>query len=223
MVGQTLIFHHPKVFYKETGMKVTIIDYGAGNIASVQYALKRIGIEAQLSFDFEEILKSDKVIFPGVGQAKSAMKKLRDRNLHVLIPSLIQPVLGICLGMQLMCAHSEEDDTDCLGIFPENVQKFIPQKQEDRVPHMGWSPLFDISTIDSSRNIIPNENKPYVYFVHSYYVPVNSATTATSNFINPFSASIQKDNFYGVQFHPEKSAEYGQQILANFIKNNLNH
>mgnify|MGYP001258149914 FL=1 len=198
-------------------MKVVIIKYNAGNIMSVDFALQRLGIQAEVTDDIEKIKQADKVIFPGVGEASTTMSYLRQHKLNQLIVDLKQPVLGICLGLQLMCSHSEEGDTDCLGIFPEQVRKFIPEPGNQfitKVPHMGWnnlaktkSPLFDTDI----------ENQ-YVYFVHSYYAAIGNDTAATSHYINPFSAALQRDNFYAVQFHPEKSGSIGEKILTNFIQ-----
>ena len=192
-------------------MKIAIIKYNAGNTQSVIFALNRLGIEPLLTRDFEEIQNADKVIFPGVGEASSTMKHLRELKLDQLIPDLKQPVLGICLGQQLMCKHSEENDTTCLGIFDEEVKKFIP-KQNEKVPHMGWNNLFDKK--GPLMGSLPNDD---VYFVHSYYVPLNNYTCAAAEYIIPFSAAMHKDNFYAVQFHPEKSGLQGQQIIKNFI------
>ena len=190
--------------------KVTIIDYGAGNVASVKYALARMGVEAELTSDRDTLLRAEKVIFPGVGHASSTMNALRLKGLDVIIPGLKCPVLGICLGMQLMCSHSEEGDVAGLGIFPESVLRF---EKGLKVPHMGWNnifkfsePLFDTISENSS-----------VYFVHSYYVPISTNTVAASYYGTAFSAALQKDNFYAVQFHPETSGTVGAQILQNFI------
>jgi glutamine amidotransferase len=190
--------------------KVTIIDYGAGNVASVKYALARMGVEAELTSDGDKLLKAEKVIFPGVGHASAAMKALQLKGLDVVIPALKCPVLGICLGMQLMCSHSEEGDVAGLGIFPDKVMQFDTRL---KVPHMGWNTFFEISS--PLFNTIKEHSS--VYFVHSYYVPVSMNTVAASHYGTAFSAALQKDNFYAVQFHPEKSGAVGAQILQNFI------
>lgn len=195
-------------------MSVVIIKYNAGNIFSVEHAFKRLGVDAIVTDDQELIRKADKVIFPGVGEASSTMNYLRKRGMDSLILNLKQPVLGICLGMQLMCKHSEEGDADCLGIFDTEVKRFIPRKNEDKIPHMGWNNIIDVnsSLFDSS---LENE---YVYFVHSYYVALSEHTAATTDYIQPFSAALHKDNFYATQFHPEKSGSVGEKILNNFLK-----
>ena len=190
--------------------KVTIIDYGAGNVASVKYALARMGVQAELTSDSEVLLKAEKVIFPGVGHASAAMKALQSKGLDIVIPRLTCPVLGICLGMQLMCSHSAEGDVDGLGIFTEKVLRFDNRL---KVPHMGWNTIFKVSL--PLFNIIPEHS--FVYFVHGFYVPVSKNTVAASYYGTAFSAALQKDNFYAVQFHPEKSGTIGAQILQNFI------
>lgn len=193
--------------------KIVIIDYGAGNTRSVQFALERLGVEAVLTNTHTQIQAADKVIFPGVGQAQTAMLNLQSTGLDQLIPTLKQPVLGVCLGMQLLCDFSEEANTDCLGIFPLQVKRF-PKIM--RVPHIGWN---QIITLESSIfNKIPD--KEYMYYVHSYFVELSEYTIATTNYGLSFSAAIQKDNFYGCQFHPEKSGSMGERILANFLKIN---
>lgn len=194
-------------------MEVAIVKYNAGNIYSVDYALKRLGIAPVITADPETLQKADKVIFPGVGEAFTTMQHLRETRLDELIVHLKQPVLGICLGMQLMCRFSEERNTPCLGIFNAEVKRFIPQQHEDKVPHMGWNTLANVKSKLFHADI---ENK-FVYFVHSYYVPVNEHTAATTRYILPFSAALQKDNFYATQFHPEKSGPAGEAILKNFL------
>ncbi len=197
-----------------TTMDVAIIKYNAGNIYSVSYALKRLGVEATITADPELLCKADKVIFPGVGEAHTTMEHLKEHNLDTIIKGLKQPVLGICLGMQLMCRHSEEGDANCLGIFDTEVKRFIPQQHMDKVPHMGWNTITNVKGGLFNKQL---ENK-FVYFVHSYYVPVNEYTAATTEYILPFSASLHKDNFYATQFHPEKSGSVGEVILSNFLK-----
>jgi glutamine amidotransferase len=193
-------------------MKISVIRYNAGNIQSVSFALERLKIDFEITDDVEKIQSADKVIFPGVGEASTTMKYLRDRKLDEVVKSLKQPVLGICLGMQLMCKFSEENNTECLGIFDETVKQFIP-RDGMKVPHMGWNQL-TLSNGWLDKNL-DNQN---VYFVHSFYVPVNGLTSAVTEYITPFSAAIKKDNFYAVQFHPEKSAEAGELVLQSFLK-----
>lgn len=195
-------------------MGIVIIKYNAGNIFSVDSAMKRLGVDAIVTDDKELIRKADKVIFPGVGEASTTMKYLRENGLDSLIKDLKQPVLGICLGMQLMCKHSEEGNADCLDIFDVNVKRFIPQKHEDKIPHMGWNTITDVKNPLFDTTL---ENQ-YVYFVHSYYVPINSNTAATTDYILPFSAALHSQNFYATQFHPEKSGSVGEHILTNFLK-----
>lgn len=195
-------------------MEIALVKYNAGNIRSVDYALKRLGIDPVVTADPERLRKADKVIFPGVGEAFTTMRYLRETGLDDVIRGLRQPVLGICLGMQLMCRFSEEGDTDCLGIFDVDVKRFVAVRHEDKVPHMGWNTLTGVKNglFDAAL-----ENR-FVYFVHSYYVPVNACTAATTCYIVPFSAALQKDNFYATQFHPEKSGSVGEAILTNFLK-----
>lgn len=188
---------------------IAIIKYNAGNIRSVQNALTRLGYESTITDDAKNILSADKVIFPGVGEASSAMNYLIERGLDKVILSIQQPMLGICLGLQLMCAYSEEGNTKCLGIFNTNVKKF---STSDKVPHMGWNSFSDIKG-SLFKDISPNND---VYYVHSYYAEIIERTIATCNYIKLFSAAMQKDNFYATQFHPEKSAEVGEQLLRNF-------
>ena len=189
---------------------VVIIDYGAGNIQSVKYALNRLGIEAVLTSDAEVIKNADKVIFPGVGRAKFAMEKLAKAGLDILIPTLTQPVLGVCLGMQLMCKHTAEDDTNGLGIFPIEVKEF---EKTLKVPQIGWNQISDL--IGDLFNDVDKDS--FTYFVHSFYVPDNEFSIATTSYGLEYSSAIQKDNFYATQFHPEKSGDIGEQILKNFI------
>ena len=198
-------------------MKVAVVKYNAGNIFSVVHALERRGVEPILTDSAEELRSADKVIFPGQGEASSAMHYLREHGLDRIIPSLTQPVLGICIGQQLMCRHSEEGDVDCLGIFDVDVKRFQPRRHEDKIPHMGWNSLQVKSEEFTLRSSLL-EGTPFVYFVHSYYVPVCEFTIAVTEYIHPFSAAMQKDNFYATQFHPEKSGAVGQQILRNFLE-----
>ena len=194
-------------------MKVVIIKYNAGNIYSVYCALKRVGVDAIITDDKEIIKSADKVIFPGVGEAASTMKYLKEHGLDVLIKGLKQPVLGICIGMQLMCRHSEEGNVDCLGIFDAEVKRFVPECHEHKVPHMGWNSLFEIDNSVFNCNI----NNKFVYFVHSYYIPLCRNTVGKCDYIQPFSAILKKDNFYATQFHIEKSGSIGEDILRGFL------
>ncbi len=198
-------------------MKLIIIKYNAGNIQSVLYALERIGVEAIVTDDESLIKTADKVIFPGVGEASTAMNYLRERRLDQVIKNLKQPVLGICLGMHLMCASSEENNTSCLGIFEEQVKKFTPDTITQpgiKVPQIGWNNIFDLKT-KLFNNVKENS---YCYFVHGYYAALGEHTIATTDYALKYSAALHKNNFYGVQFHPEKSAVGGEQILKNFIQ-----
>lgn len=194
-------------------MKVAVVKYNAGNIHSVDCALKRLGIEAVITADKETLRSADKVIFPGVGEAETTMNHLKANGMDELIKNLRQPVLGICLGMQLMCRYSEEGTVDCLGIFDTEVKRFVPQKHEDKVPHMGWN------TIGKTNSGLFKgfAQEEFVYFVHSFYVPVSEFTAAETDYILPFSAALHKDNFYATQFHPEKSGAVGERILRNFL------
>ncbi|MFB0937845.1 MAG: imidazole glycerol phosphate synthase subunit HisH [Urechidicola sp.] len=189
---------------------IAIIDYNAGNISSVQNALKRLGYESVITRDKDEILRADKVILPGVGEASTAMKYLKKYELDTFIKDIKQPFLGICLGMQLMCTSSEEGKTDCLGIFNAKVKLFPPK---EKVPHIGWNSLYELKG-DLFKEMSAPED---VYFVHSFYAELCEETSAECNYIFPFSAALQKDNFYATQFHPEKSATVGEQILKNFL------
>lgn len=190
-------------------MKIVIIDYGAGNIQSIKFAIQRLGYTAHLSNNPEEIKAADKVIFPGVGEASSAMKKLLDSGLDALIPTLKQPVLGICLGMQLMCSSSEEGDTKGLGIFDVAVKRFSNQV---KVPQIGWNKITQLKS-----DLFTNVQEDFVYLVHSFYAPITENTVAIADYDVAYSAALQKDNFYGTQFHPEKSSEVGATILNNFL------
>lgn len=198
-------------------MNLAIIKYNAGNIESVNNALLRLGVSAEITGDHDKIRNADKVIFPGVGEASTTMAFLKKEGLDKLIPELKQPVLGICLGLQLMCSHSEEGDTPCLGIFDEQVKRFIPESGMEfvtKVPHMGWNSISQLK----SGIFDPSLDQQYVYFVHSYYAAVGEHTAAVCNYINPFSAALHRDNFYATQFHPEKSGTVGARILENFLK-----
>lgn len=195
-------------------MNIAIVKYNAGNIYSVVNALKRLGIEPLLTDNAEQLLKADKVLFPGQGHAGEAMDYLRAHKLDQVIRELRQPVLGICVGQQLLCKHSEEGDTECIGIFNAEVKRFQPQRHEDKVPCMGWNQLYNIkSPLYKGLN-----DGCYTYFVHSYYVPLCEDTIATADYILPYSASMHKDNFYTCQFHPEKSGKAGEKILRNFLE-----
>lgn len=203
-------------------MKIVLIKYNAGNIQSVKFALNRIGIEPLLTDSIEEIESADKVIFPGVGEASSAMKYLKEKGLNKVIPNLKQPLLGICLGMQLMCKFSEEGNTDCLRIFNSSVKRFCSHSEGVvrqgrtgvmKVPQIGWNNIYNLKS-NLFKGISENE---FQYFVHGYYVENGENTIATTNYITEYSSALQKDNFYGVQFHPEKSSKAGEQILKNFI------
>lgn len=198
-------------------MRIVIIKYNAGNIQSVLFALERIGIDAEVTDDMEKIQQADKVIFPGVGEASSAMQYLKERKLDVVIKGLKQPVLGICLGMQLLCNYSEENDTDCLGIIPVNVKKFqsVPGNNEIfKVPQIGWNNIYDLR----SSLFEGVEKYSYIYNVHGYYAVDSVYTIAKCNYGTEYAAAIKKDNFYGVQFHTEKSAVVGERILKNFVR-----
>lgn len=192
-------------------MKIVIINYGAGNIQSIKFAIQRLGYEAVLSDDVEEINTADKVIFPGVGEASSAMKMLKESGLDTLIPKLKQPVLGICLGMQLMCNYCEEGDTKSLGIFDVDVVKFTSKV---KVPQMGWNQIYNLKSA-LFEGIAENE---YMYLVHSFYAPLCAETIATTNYELEYSSALESENFYGTQFHPEKSGDVGEQILKNFLE-----
>ena len=210
-------------------MKVAIVKYNAGNIYSVVNALRRLGVEPLLTDEAEQLQKADRVLFPGQGEARGAMEYLKARRLDEVIRSLRQPVFGICVGQQLLCRHSEEGDVDCIGVFDAEVKRFQPQKHEEKVPCMGWSPLR--LPEDGEKGVCPLFNglfpssaqrgtqgeQPYVYFVHSYYVPLCRETATVADYILPYSAAMHKDNFYACQFHPEKSGTVGERILRNFL------
>ncbi len=212
-------------------MQVAVVKYNAGNIFSVMNALRRLGVEPLLTDDAEALRRADKVIFPGQGEASTAMGYLREKGLDEVIRSLRQPVLGICIGQQLLCRHSEEGDTECLGIFDAQVRRFVPQRHEDKVPCMGWNALYDLrsplfeglgsaganGTSGANGSSGTSESEPYVYFVHSYYVPLCAETIATADYIQPYSAALQRDNFFACQFHPEKSGRVGETIIRNFL------
>ena len=207
-------------------MKVAIVKYNAGNIYSVVHALRRLGVEPVLTDDAEVLRSADRVLFPGQGEASQAMGYLREHGLDGVIRELQQPVLGICIGQQLLCRHSEEGDVDCLGIFPVDVKRFQPERHEDKVPCMGWNGI----KVKNEKIKIKNEelgvnplfrgvtDGDYVYFVHSYYVPMCAETIATADYILPYSAALHKDNFYTCQFHPEKSGKVGERIIQNFLE-----
>ena len=194
-------------------MQVSIVKYNAGNIRSVDNALRRLGAEPIITDDPTVLRNSDRVIFPGQGEAESTMQYLHEHKLDEIIKGLTQPVLGICIGMQLLCRHSEEGNTDCLGIFDADVRRFRPTEHNQKVPQMGWNTINDTNS-----KLFEGFSKPeFVYFVHSFYVPLCEATIATTDYIQPYSAALHKDNFFATQFHPEKSGSVGEQILKNFL------
>ena len=194
-------------------MNVAIVKYNAGNVYSVVNALRRLGIEPDLTDSPERLQSADRVIFPGQGEARGAMQYLKERRLDEVIRNLRQPVFGICVGQQLLCKHSEEGDTDCIGVFDADVRRFMSKRHEDKVPAMGWNKITDLKS-PLMKGI--NEGD-YVYFVHSFYVPLCESTIATSDYILPYSSCLHKDNFYSAQFHPEKSGNVGARILQNFL------
>ena len=195
-------------------MNVAIVKYNAGNIYSVVNALRRLGIDPLLTDDAEQLRKADRVLFPGQGEARGAMDYLKARRLDEVIRDLKQPVFGFCVGQQLLCKYSEEGDVDCIGVFDAEVKRFQPQRHEDKVPCMGWN------VIEKRYNKLFEGlgEHPYVYFVHSYYVPLCADTAAVADYILPYSAAMHRDNFYACQFHPEKSGKVGEQIIKNFLK-----
>ena len=202
-------------------MQVAIVKYNAGNIYSVVNALKRLGVDPLLTDDPEQLQKADRVLFPGQGEARGAMEYLKAHRLDEVIRSLRQPVFGICVGQQLLCKHSEEGDVDCIGIFDAEVKRFSPIRHEDKVPCMGWN---RVRCAQDERLEMRDEKlfeglcDPYVYFVHSYYVPICEETVAVADYILPYSAAMHKDNFYACQFHPEKSGKAGERIIKNFLE-----
>lgn len=195
-------------------MQVAIVKYNAGNIRSVLNALHRCGVEAVLTDEVEILMSADKVIFPGQGEARTTMTYLRQHRLDEVIRNLRQPVLGICIGMQLLCRHSEEEDTDCLGVFDVDVVKFRPTRHEDKVPQMGWNTIEGMKS-DLFKGLSEEE---FVYFVHSFYAPLCDDTIATTNYVQPYSSALHRDNFYATQFHPEKSGAVGERIIRNFLE-----
>ena len=194
-------------------MNVAIVKYNAGNVYSVVNALRRMGIEPTLTDDAEALQRADRVLFPGQGEARGAMEYLKARQLDEVIRSLRQPVLGICVGQQLLCRHSEEGNVDCIGVFDAEVKRFLPTRHEDKVPCMGWNQLYDTRS-----PLMRGIEGSYVYFVHSYYVPLCPDTVATADYVLPYSAAMHRDNFYACQFHPEKSGTVGEQIIKNFLE-----
>ena len=194
-------------------MQVAVVKYNAGNIYSVMNALKRLGVEPLLTDDALQLLHADRVLFPGQGEARGAMTYLHEHGLDEVIRSLTQPVLGICIGQQLLCNHSDEGDVDCLGIFDVPVKRFVPTLHEEKVPCMGWNKIYDTKS-----PLMAGVDSRYVYFVHSYYVPLCQETIAIADYIQPYSAALHKDNFYATQFHPEKSGDVGERIIKNFLE-----
>lgn len=195
-------------------MDVAIVKYNAGNVYSVVNSLRRLGVEPVLTDDPATIMSAERVVFPGQGEAREAMRYLRSHGLDTVIKNLRQPVLGICIGQQLLCRYSEENDTDCLGIFDIDVRRFRPQRHEDKVPAMGWNSLAGMKS-PLFKGLTPDDS--FVYFIHSYYVPLCDFTIAEADYILPYSAALNKQNFYATQFHPEKSGDVGMKILQNFL------
>lgn len=202
-----------ETYHHQAHMKLVIIKYNAGNVRSVQFALERLGVEPILSDDPETILGADRIIFPGVGEASSAMRYLRERGLDQVICDARQPFLGICLGMQLMCSSSEENNTECLGIFQEKVKHFVSSDAREKIPQIGWNTIYNLKT--GLFHAVPENS--YCYFVHGYFASLGEHTIATTDYCGSYSAALHRDNFYGVQFHPEKSADVGESMLKNFL------
>ena len=194
-------------------MQVAVVKYNAGNIYSVMNALKRLGVDPLLTDDAQQLRNADRVLFPGQGEASGAMTYLREHHLDEVIRSLTQPVLGICIGQQLLCRHSEEGNVDCLGIFDADVKRFTPTRHEDKVPCMGWNKIYDTKS-----ELMTGIEGQFVYFVHSFFVPLCQETIASADYIQPFSAALHKENFYATQFHPEKSGSVGERIIKNFLE-----
>jgi len=208
-------FRLPSSVFSLQQMKIAVIKYNSGNVQSVLYALERLGANAELTDDPEVIRAADKVIFPGQGEASTAMNYLKERKLDKLISEIKQPFLGVCLGLQLLCEHSEENDTDCLGIFPVKVKRFNPENsQEFKVPHVGWNELENLADNPLLKDLSTN---PFVYYVHSFYAELSEFTIAQTHYIHGFSALLHKDNYYAIQAHPEKSGLVGEKMLANFL------
>lgn len=208
-------FRLPSSVFRLQQMKIAVIKYNSGNVQSVLYALERLGANAELTDDHEVIRAADKVIFPGQGEASTAMKYLKERKLDQLISEIKQPFLGVCLGLQLLCEHSEENDTDCLGIFPVKVKRFIPENsQEFKVPHVGWNELENLADNLILKKLPTN---PFVYYVHSFYAELSEFTIAQTHYIHDFSALLHRDNYYAIQAHPEKSGLVGEKLLENFL------
>jgi imidazole glycerol-phosphate synthase subunit HisH len=198
-------------------MKIAVIKYNSGNVQSVLYALERLGVDAELTDDPSIIRAADKVIFPGQGEASTAMNYLKSRKLDLLIKDLKQPFLGVCLGLQLLCEHSEENDTECLGILPVKVKRFMPaDSQEFKVPHVGWN---ELEQLDSDPLLSDLPSSPFVYYVHSFYAELSEYTIATTHYVHDFSAILRRDNYWAIQAHPEKSSLVGQKLLSNFLSN----
>jgi imidazole glycerol-phosphate synthase subunit HisH len=196
-------------------MKTAVIKYNAGNVQSVLYALERLGVEAVLTDDLDQIKSADKVIFPGQGEASTAMNYLKARNLDQMIRDIKQPFLGVCLGLQLLCEHSEENDTECLGIFPVKVKRFFPENpQEFKVPHVGWNELENLA---DNRLLKDLPDSRFLYYVHSFYAELSEATIATTHYIHDFTAILHRDNYWAIQAHPEKSSTVGEKLLSNFL------